>query len=388
MYSDSRWDSRFDSGFIQSSIKSLQNQSGLPSKDKENQASLAIDGGCYHTNGYYDISQLLLAASELPRIQPSKLTFDRTIGTGASFKVSRELLNTTNLSTPVFVAVKRIVTKERSLTHLRRVYKNVLREFRVLTFPPLKGHPYILQALAYSWTDDPLCGLVPSIVVDYSDFGTLTEYLQKCKPTLHERQVLILDVAAGIEALHSNRFIHGDIKPQNVLIFGVRDCTIDRPSQVAKLADFGCTVSEKEISDPSFHLLGTTRYNAPEVEMRNRPLPNNTLEPFEMFARSDVFSFGLLTWEVMKNGKSYVEGNWQSVGENEVEFRQRLCDTEKDGLLQRAVEYCKTQETTSCLEDRSTLGAFKKALRMCLKDDLLQRASISEVIKCLMQGEV
>ncbi|KAF7507900.1 hypothetical protein GJ744_009934 [Endocarpon pusillum] len=96
MYSDSRWDSRFDSGFIRSSIKSLENQSGLPSKDEENQASLAIDGGCYHTNGYYDISQLLLAASELPRIEPYKLTFDRTIGTGASFKVSRGLLNTTN----------------------------------------------------------------------------------------------------------------------------------------------------------------------------------------------------------------------------------------------------------------------------------------------------
>lgn len=387
MSSDSRWDSRFDSACIQSSIKPLKNQNGLPSEDKGNQASLATDGDCYHTNQYYDISQLLQAASELPHIRPCRLKFDRTIGTGASFKVSRELLSTVNF-TPLFVAVKRIVTKERSLTHLSRVYKNVVRELRVLTFPPLKGHPCILQARAYGWTDDPLCGLVPFIVVEYSGFGTLSDFLQKCRPTIHERRDLILDVAAGIGALHSNRFIHGDIKPQNVLIFGTHDCTTYSLPQVAKLADFGCTVSEKEISDPSFHLLGTTRYNAPEVEMRNRPSPNNTLELFEMFARSDVFSFGLLTWEVMKNGKSYVEGSWQYVGENEAEFRQRLCDTEKDGLLHRAIKYCKTQETISSSEDRSTLDVFRNTFKMCLKDDILQRASISEVIKYLTQGGV
>ena len=383
---DSRWDSRFDSRSIESSIKLLDDQNSLPPEDEGYHASLAINQGHYHTNRYFDISQILRAASKLPQLQPGKLLFDKTIGEGANFRVTRELFRDTSF-TPYFVAVKHILVKKPLPTHLRRMYKYVLRELQVITSPSLRGHSCITRALAYGWTDDPSRGLAPFIVVEYSDYGTLSEFLQKSRTTLHERRHLVLDVAAGIEALQSNGFIHGDIKPQNILVFSGRDDTLDRIPQVARLADFGCTVSQEEILDPEFYLLGTTRYNAPEIEMRIRPSLNNTLKLFEVFAKSDVFSFGLLIWEVIKNGKSYMEASWLSVEETETAFRQKLCNIEKDGLLQRAVEYCKTQETISSSEDRFTLSVFKEALKMCLKDDLLQRANIGEVIKCLTEGE-
>ncbi|TIA35956.1 kinase-like protein [Aureobasidium pullulans] len=65
------------------------------------------------------------------------------------------------------------------------------------------------------------------------------------------RHHIALDVAAGVEALHSSEIIHGDIKPANVLIFRQ-----DNPSVpfLAKLSDFGVCI------DMSDHKIGARDY--------------------------------------------------------------------------------------------------------------------------------
>ncbi|THZ20515.1 kinase-like protein [Aureobasidium pullulans] len=65
------------------------------------------------------------------------------------------------------------------------------------------------------------------------------------------RHHIALDVAAGVEALHSSEIIHGDIKPAKVLTFRQ-----DNPSVpfLAKLSDFGVCI------DMSDHKIGARDY--------------------------------------------------------------------------------------------------------------------------------
>ncbi|CAD0024547.1 unnamed protein product, partial [Aureobasidium pullulans] len=76
------------------------------------------------------------------------------------------------------------------------------------------------------------------------------------------RHHIALDVAAGVEALHSSEIIHGDIKPANVLVFRQ-----DNPSVpfLAKLSDFGVCIdmSDHKISARDYY--GTPKWVGPEA---------------------------------------------------------------------------------------------------------------------------
>ena len=94
---------------------------------------------------------------------------------------------------------------------------------------------------------------------------------------------IIRNVLRGLSALHDNGFIHGDIKPTNIMI--------DIQGTV-KLVDFGRAA---RIGEHVNILLGSPLYMAPEIHLR---------EPG--FIQSDIFSTGLVTLEML-NGRSMSE---------------------------------------------------------------------------------
>ncbi|GLC36262.1 hypothetical protein PLESTM_000424900 [Pleodorina starrii] len=121
---------------------------------------------------------------------------------------------------------------------------------------------------------------------------------------------LALNVARGMEHIHSCRIVHGDLKPDNVLI--VYDCVPSGDKQpagimqtgdglsstvaassssvqlTAKVADFGLSVRMPEdATHVSRHFHGTPSYLAPEVAMAG-----------ELSPRADVWSFGLMLIEL------------------------------------------------------------------------------------------
>ncbi|CAH2065116.1 unnamed protein product [Thlaspi arvense] len=125
------------------------------------------------------------------------------------------------------------------------------------------------------------------IITEYVPKGSLRSYLHKLEQKCLPLQQLIkfgLDIARGMEYIHSRKIVHRDLKPENVLI--------DKDFNL-KIADFGIAC-EEEYCDILGAETGTYRWMAPEV-LRRRPHGRKT----------DVYSFGLILWEMVAGAVPY-----------------------------------------------------------------------------------
>jgi serine/threonine protein kinase len=90
--------------------------------------------------------------------------------------------------------------------------------------------------------------------------------------------------------------IHGDIKPQNVLVFKV-----DSGSYTAKLADFGYSTAVAD--DGLINMPKSKHWNAPEHHHRGFK--------FSEAMKMDAYSFGILClWLIFYNSKEYPDRNF------------------------------------------------------------------------------
>ncbi|KAL0678487.1 hypothetical protein Bca4012_006468 [Brassica carinata] len=118
------------------------------------------------------------------------------------------------------------------------------------------------------------------IITEYLANGSLRSYLHKLETKSLPLPQLVkfgLDIARGMEYIHSQKIVHRDLKPENVLI--------DKDFNL-KVADFGIACDE-ENCDILGAETGTYRWMAPEVLSRK---PHG--------GKSDVYSFGLVLWEM------------------------------------------------------------------------------------------
>jgi hypothetical protein len=107
------------------------------------------------------------------------------------------------------------------------------------------------------------------------------------------RHHIALDIAAGVEALHSSEIVHGDIKPDNILMF--RQGNPGVPF-LAKLSDFGVCIdmSDHKISPRDY--LGTDSWVGPEARKSHPEYDDTLLGPFQadQLKQFDSFSYGML----------------------------------------------------------------------------------------------
>lgn len=323
---------------------------------------------------------------ELPYIQVENLRFDKVLGQGSSFEVCREEYCKRE-GTPYYVAVKRFRSHKgggRS-TDRRKRYTGFLRELRVLMHPPLKSHGCIVQIVAHGWINDPQEGGQPYLVMDYSDHGTLVQYLQRCNIPLGERRELILDAASALKAIHDSRIVHGDIKPENVLVFDNDDndgLDFIRP-QVARLSDFSSAIFEQDITLNMATYLGTGRYLAPELG-RSGYQSDDGQPTMDLYQKADIYSFGLLIWEVLNNGQSYIESAFLQPGEEDSHFPDRMSSEGEDALYGLAKDFLGDSSELKAAPELSVI--FTEAISMSLKERPECRASMGEILQTLAQG--
>lgn len=113
-----------------------------------------------------------------------------------------------------------------------------------------------------------------------------------------------MELAQALHYAHEQNILHRDVKPANVLLAA---------NGTAKLADFNISFSaevEGDSAEASFG--GSLAYMSPEqLEACN---PTQETNPSDLDARSDVFSLGILLWELMYGARPFddesVTGGW------------------------------------------------------------------------------
>ncbi|KAG0598649.1 hypothetical protein M758_12G090900 [Ceratodon purpureus] len=106
---------------------------------------------------------------------------------------------------------------------------------------------------------------------------------------------ILLQIAGAIEYMHTNGFIHGDLKPQNILM-RVIEISGNVRQFLTKVADFGDArfiLNDDDDFKPT--AFGTTSYAAPELLKSRR----NWASTFRFPSKMDVYSFGCVAYEVL-----------------------------------------------------------------------------------------
>ncbi|KAH7231077.1 hypothetical protein BKA59DRAFT_497654 [Fusarium tricinctum] len=190
-----------------------------------------------------------------------------------------------------------LATESKELSE--RSYKALAEELRVLSHPFLMNHENIINIKTIGWTrlDASSAAWMPMIVLDLADLGTLTEYLSKERLGIDSKLQIARDVGCGLQALHSCGITHGDLKFDNVLMFRGKDGKVQ-----AKLCDFGCsyiTTGDENRKDKVEINAGTKPWNSPELYKQ---------VPYSWLPHIDTYSFGLLVWRVLLNGRNPFQG--------------------------------------------------------------------------------
>ncbi|KAJ7861778.1 kinase-like domain-containing protein [Mycena leptocephala] len=151
------------------------------------------------------------------------------------------------------------------------------------------SHPNLLPFFGMYVLDDRLCLISP-----WMDNGDLKHFLINSSSTSRDRLSLIVDVAMGLEYLHKESVVHGDLKAANILV---------APSGRACIADFGLSSIVDELSmnltvSTSRGQAGTLPYLAPELLLSN--------ECSNHFG-SDVYAFACVCYEILTGKMPFFE---------------------------------------------------------------------------------
>jgi serine/threonine protein kinase len=140
---------------------------------------------------------------------------------------------------------------------------------------------------------------VEYLVMEYLEGETLEERLRKGALPIDEALRIATQVASALDAAHRKGVIHRDLKPGNVMLtrggaklldFGL--AKRNEPGALSGNNAFGPTAAQTVTAEGT--ILGTFQYMSPEQ-----------LEGKEADARSDIFSFGAMFYEMITGRKSF-----------------------------------------------------------------------------------
>jgi len=215
----------------------------------------------------------------------------------------------------------------------------------------MMDHPYVAKVFDAGSTPAGR----PYFAMEYVQGVPITDHCDRHRLTTSERLDLFMRVCEGVQHAHHKAIIHRDLKPSNVLV-----CLQDA-KPVPKIIDFGVAkatahrLTERTLFTELGVLIGTPEYMSPE---------QIAMSPIEVDMRTDVYSLGVLLYELLVGALPFEPKELRSEG--------------LDGIRRvlREVEPRKPSARVSTLGgERSTEAARRRrvdvaALRRQLSGDL------------------
>ncbi|KAK9051906.1 hypothetical protein SSX86_028534 [Deinandra increscens subsp. villosa] len=201
-------------------------------------------------------------------IDPQFLTLDHKVASGSFGDLYKGMYRSQE------VAIK-MLKAEHITTHMQQEFAQevyIMRKIR---------HKNVVQFIGACTEPSSLC-----IVTEFMSGGSVYDYLHKQKGTFKIPILLkvAIDISRGMNYLHQNNIIHRDLKAANLLM---------DENDVVKVADFGVARVKAQTGVMTAET-GTYRWMAPEVIEH---------KPYDL--KADVFSFGIVLWELLTGKLPY-----------------------------------------------------------------------------------
>ncbi|KAJ6466244.1 kinase-like domain-containing protein, partial [Mycena sanguinolenta] len=150
-------------------------------------------------------------------------------------------------------------------------------------------HPNVIPLLGISFDH----GEYMSMISPWMEGGSLSSHLQKHASTLETEEKLkfLNEIADGLQYLHNNRIVHGDLTTANILLDSKHN---------AVLSDFGMSFLVDEFAGTSYMTTtiaggGALRWAAPELVPTWEDTNFQPVKGYE----SDIYSLGGVLYHVL-----------------------------------------------------------------------------------------
>jgi len=154
------------------------------------------------------------------------------------------------------------------------------------------SHPNILTIYDVG-VQDPIA----YFVIELLEGESLRALLQREQLSSRIAVQYAVQISSGLAAAHERGIIHRDLKPENIFI--TRD-------GIVKILDFGLAKLSKEEPHPTASQLPTTPHTDPGMLLGTVAyMSPEQVRTHEVDARSDIFSFGVLLYEMLAGKRPF-----------------------------------------------------------------------------------